>query len=94
MNKQELLDELRRKRIRPYFYDLEGEGGEGALSLTRQGDHWMVFFTERGKKYFDFGAFDTEDAACRRLLEILLAEPSTREDYVPPVPFVPRYDIP
>jgi hypothetical protein len=50
-----------------------------AFVLERKNGRWAVYYTERGER-FDEQTFETEDEACRYILDHLLSTDSTRAD--------------
>ena len=63
--------------IDPRAYSLDGCAPSEAYVLERRSDGWSVFYAERGLRTAE-ARFDSEDAACAHLLELLLRDPSTR----------------
>lgn len=77
MNVGELQSTLRRERIRDDAYSLMGISGDERYCLTHGESGWTVFYHERGIRR-DERLFPTENAACRYLLDIVMADPTTR----------------
>jgi hypothetical protein len=72
MDRAELGATLRREGINPDTYSLEGRDGIGErYVLARCASGWTVYYTERGIERARRN-FDTEDEACRHLLDLLL----------------------
>jgi hypothetical protein len=70
VNIHELQAELDRRSVHPSRYSLHGGTPEDGFAITREGNKWLVYYSERGGRY-DFEEFDIEDAACRALLSRL-----------------------
>ena len=84
MNIEELKKALDEEGVKPIYYSLNGirevqEVGAaiGAHILEKKGKKWMCYFYERRGK-FDVKYFDTEDEACKYMLEQLTSDPTTR----------------
>ena len=79
MNIEELKKALDKEGVKPFYYSLNGitEDKDGALILEKKGKKWMCYFYERRGK-FDVKYFDTEDEACKYMLERLTSDPTTR----------------
>lgn len=79
MNIEELKKALDKEGVKPFYYSLNGitEDKDGALILEKKGKKWMCYFYERRGK-FDVKYFDTEDEACKYMLEQLTSDPTTR----------------
>lgn len=75
MNKKQLGKELKKLGIMPSVYCLDGGTPDEAYTVEGQGTSWGVFYYERGKQSV-VKFFDSEDEACRDLLERLRADPS------------------
>ena len=74
----ELAEALTAARVDPDRYSLAGGLPNDAYCLERLGSKsWRIYYSERGSR-FNEEFLITEDDACRRLLSILLAEPSVR----------------
>ena len=85
MNIEELKKALDKEGVKPFYYSLNGitEDKDGALILEKKGKKWMCYFYERRGK-FDVKYFDTEDEACKYMLEQLTSDPTTRIYNPPP----------
>jgi len=73
MDRQGLRAELDRALVDPAFYDLEGAARDNTFVLRGSGGKWVVFFSERGRRWEE-RQFDTEDGACRYLLHLVLRD--------------------
>ena len=85
MNIEELKKALDKAGVKPIYYSLHGLSGgpyDGASILEKERDKWVYYYCERGGK-FDLQYFDTEDEACKHILQILIRDPNTRI-YNPP----------
>ncbi|MFD1739542.1 hypothetical protein ACFSCX_23965 [Bacillus salitolerans] len=72
MNKSELKSMLEIKQIPTYYYNLDGIGEvDQRVCLEKEGQEWIVFYSERGKR-FDIKRFNTEDEACQDILNRLV----------------------
>jgi hypothetical protein len=79
MNLQELKTKLRELGIRDDAYLLgSGVGAMDNYVLEPNGNEWIVYYEERGKKN-GLRRFATEAAACEHLLQWLLRDPTTHE---------------
>lgn len=74
MNRSELADILFREGINPRCYGLHGGHADCTYVIDRRPDGWVVYFTERGSDS-QHQYFDTEDEACRCLLNHVRADP-------------------
>ena len=77
MNKQQLRQLLTQEDFRADTYDLDGGMLPERLTLAKEGNRWCVYYGERGLQAGK-ECFDTEDEACRSLLDQLRDEPSAR----------------
>jgi hypothetical protein len=77
MNKQELQQLLKQEGFRADTYDLDGGMLPERLTLTKEGNRWCVYYSERGLQTGK-ECFDTEDEACQSLLDQLWDEPSAK----------------
>lgn len=77
MNKVELKRVLDSEGFNPRVYSLDGGLSNDTLCLTHEGGRWGVYYTERGVR-FDEQWFDSESAACERLLSELRSLPPTQ----------------
>lgn len=77
MNRAELRETLDADGIRPDAYSLEGGLYEDRLCIDEDYGVWEVYYVERGKRW-NQRRFDTEDEACRYLLDLLRQDRSAR----------------
>ena len=78
MNKADLQALLAERKILPRAYSLIGGLPSEQYVLEEQdGERWAVYYSERGERSGE-RVFETEDAACRYLLELLTNDPTTR----------------
>lgn len=85
MNREELKKALDEAGVHSHYYSLNGlQGGpyDGTSILEKEGNKWLVYYFERGRKW-DLQYFNTEDEACRYFLQKLTKSPITRI-YNPP----------
>lgn len=72
MNLKELKRELKKYRVPDYYYNLQEKGRhDERFSITFTDGKWEVYYKERGVKTTDM-FFDTEDEACRYMLNELI----------------------
>jgi hypothetical protein len=74
MTREELREELQRRRIRTDAYSLDGGLPNDAIILDVEDGKWVVFYHERGKRDV-LGRFKSEQEACECLLETLSSDP-------------------
>jgi hypothetical protein len=83
MDRSSLRELLDRERIDPRAYGLDGPAGlpvedrEERYFLEEKPSGWPVYYWERGLRSGD-RSFDSEDEACRHLLDLLLGDSTTR----------------
>ena len=83
MDRSSLREFLDRERIDPRAYGLEGVAGlpiedrEERYFLEKVPSGWSVYYWERGLRTGE-ESFDSEDEACRYLLDLLLHDSTTR----------------
>ena len=80
MNREELKEVLDKEKIDPHYYSLDGLAGgpyDNVMILEKEGSRWLVYYYERGEKW-DIHVFETEDEACKLLLQRILRYPDTR----------------
>jgi hypothetical protein len=78
MKVSELLNTLSAHRVRPRAYSIDGfDADEEQYRLEKSGTLWAVYYYDRGNKN-DVCYFDKEEEACSYLLDLLLADPTTR----------------
>lgn len=70
MNKKSLKNKLDSLNINPNFYSLNGEIIEDACIFMENYDKWIVFYFERGQRFFE-KTFKDESVACKYLLELV-----------------------
>ncbi|HET6383904.1 MAG TPA: hypothetical protein VFJ58_10975 [Armatimonadota bacterium] len=78
MNRQELLDALRREHIRDDAYDLTGGHLSERYTFGEVRGRWYVYYSERGQET-GRREFATEAGACEYFLNMLKADPTTRD---------------
>jgi hypothetical protein len=83
MGRSSLREFLNRERIDPRSYGLDGPAGlrvedrEERYFMEETSSGWSVYYWERGLHSGE-QAFDSEDEACRYLLDLLLRDSTTR----------------
>ena len=77
MNRDELEIILRERGVSPLAYCLGGGLPNEKYTLDQAGAKWSVYYSERGQRSGE-RVFDSEDEACRYLLQLLTKDASTR----------------
>jgi hypothetical protein len=83
MDRSSLRKFLDRERIDPRSYGLDGPSGLRAgdrderYSMEATSSGWVVYYSERGLRSGEL-AFDSEDEACRHVLDLLLRDDTNR----------------
>ena len=83
MDRSSLQESLDRERIDPRSYGLDGPAGlpvedrEERYFMEETSSGWTVYYWERGPHSGE-RAFDSEDEACRHLLDLVLRDSTTR----------------
>lgn len=77
MNVQDLRRSMVENGIRQDAVDDGSLRQSECFVITERSGVWIVFYAERGLER-EAKSFPTEDAACRHLMSILLADPTTR----------------
>jgi hypothetical protein len=80
MNRTRLQELAKQEGIRDDAYSLDGGLPSERYVLEVAEGGWHVYYSERGLRT-GLQTFDTEAEACEHLFEMLLADPTTREDY-------------
>ena len=77
MNKEGLLQALRKERIRDDAFDLHGGHLTETYTLSESCGQWFVYYSEKG---LESGKkeFATESQACEYLLRLLKNDPTVR----------------
>jgi hypothetical protein len=70
LTRDRLAELLPAKGFRSTSYSLYGAHADDAFGMDQRASGWVVFYTERGAES-DLVAHDSEDAACRHLLDRL-----------------------
>jgi hypothetical protein len=78
MDRNQLAATLQREGIRPDAYCLEGGQPNESYVLHRDGDRWLVYYSERGLRS-DLRSFNNEEDACIHLLTRLRKDVWTRK---------------
>ena len=76
-NRTELREAFEDLGIDEYSYSLDGSGQNESYCLERSSGGWAVFYSERGNRN-DEQWYPAEAQACRRLLEWVISDPTTR----------------
>lgn len=72
MNIKELKAYLREKKISSQSYSLDGgRGGNGKICLKKDGNNWVVYFSEQADIYDEI-YFQSESSACEYILKSLM----------------------
>jgi hypothetical protein len=77
MNRAELEVILRERNVSPLAYCLGGGLPNERYTLDQSGAKWSVYYSERGLRSGE-RVFESEDEACRYLLELLTNDSTTR----------------
>ncbi len=77
MNRDELEIILRERGVSSLAYCLGGGLPNEKYTLDQAGAKWPVYYSERGQRSGE-RVFDSEDEACRYLLQLLTKDSSTR----------------
>ena len=78
MTRAELEERLRRERIDPRTYDLEGTSTDEVYSIERTPDGWLFYYRERGHRNYEH-LFSSESEVNEFFLKEVLQDPTTRE---------------
>jgi hypothetical protein len=78
MDIESLKVRLDSEGVDPDAYSLGGGFASDAFVLERRDRRWVVYYTERGLRRGE-AEYESEDAACRSLLERVLRDPATRK---------------
>jgi hypothetical protein len=71
MNKGKLKRILISNNIPDYYYNLDEEGEtDQRVCLEKDGNEWLVYYSERGKRFY-LESFDNEEKACKEVLKRL-----------------------
>jgi hypothetical protein len=76
MSRARLVELLEAESVDANSYRLDGSRGDECLVLETHVGGWVVFYAERGLRTGE-RCFETEDEACRFMLDRLLADPTT-----------------
>lgn len=76
MTRQDFFDKIRQMNIRSDAFNLNGQGNE-CYVLSGNGDHWSVYYSERGVET-QKNHFGSESVALEYLLEALKNDPSAK----------------
>jgi hypothetical protein len=77
MNKQQLLQAIRKEGIREDAFDLDGGHFSETYTLPESYGRWFVYYGERGVES-GRKEFATQSQACEYLLNLLKNDPTTR----------------
>jgi hypothetical protein len=77
MDRPALQRFLDSERIDADAYSLDGERRDELYVLDQRGTRWVVYYSERGLET-EIMQFETEDSACRHLMDLLLRDSTTR----------------
>ena len=75
MNKDDLLQALRKERIRDDAFDLGGGHRDETYTLAESYGRWFVYYSEKGLESSK-REFATESQACEHLLSVLKNDPT------------------
>ena len=77
MNKQQLLQAIRKEGIREDAFDLDGGHLSETYTLSESYGRWLVYYSEKGLESVK-KEFNTQSQACEYLLNLLKKDPTTR----------------
>jgi hypothetical protein len=77
MNRTELETTLLARNVSPLAYCLSGGLPNEKYTLDQAGEKWSVYYSERGQRSGE-RIFDSEDEACRYLLQLLTNDSTIR----------------
>ena len=77
MDKETLLQALRKEGIREDAFDLDGRHLSETYTLSESYGRWFVYYSERGVES-GRKEFATQSQACEYLLNLLKNDPTTR----------------
>lgn len=77
MNRTELETTLRARNVSPLAYCLSRGFPNEKYTLDQAGKKWSVYYSERGQRSGE-RVFDSEDEACRYLLQLLTNDSTIR----------------
>jgi hypothetical protein len=77
MDRKQLAATLQREGIRADAYTLDGRHANETYVLHREGDSWILYYSERGLRT-GLRSFELEADACTHLLTLLRSDDSTR----------------
>jgi len=80
LNRASSLSLLQSLGVREDAYSLHGEAIHDRYVLEEIYGEWHVYYFERGLR-IDESVFRSEAEACRRLVQLLESDPTTRESY-------------
>lgn len=69
MRKSELLEILKKEKVSPNSYSLNGGLPNEAYCLNKVNGTWEVYYSERGRKT-GLKTFDSEDEACNYFFQL------------------------
>jgi hypothetical protein len=78
MTREELEERLRRERIDPATYDLDGVGIDEAYCIEKTTNGWLFYYRERGHHNFEH-LFSSQNEAIEFFLKEILQDPTTRK---------------
>ncbi len=77
MNREQLREVLKAGGYRDNAYNLDGGLLDDRLTIDQVGGQWIVYYSERGKRW-DERVFPDEQSACNHLLDLLKSDRSAR----------------
>lgn len=80
MNRERLQELAAAEHVREDAYSLDGGLPFERYVLAIVEGGWAVYYSERGERT-GLKIFETEDEACSHLFELLLRDPTTRENH-------------
>jgi hypothetical protein len=79
LDRERLAGWLAKRGVDPAAYSLEGGHPSERYVLDQRGNEWVVFYSERGLET-GLRSFQTEDLACRHLVDLLWKDHTVRPE--------------
>ena len=83
LDRERLAGWLAKRGVDPAVYSLEGGHPSERYVLDRRGNEWVVFYSERGLET-GLRSFQSEDLACRYLVDLLWKDHTVRPEHREP----------
>lgn len=79
LDRERLAGWLAKRGVDPAAYSLEGGHPSERYVLDQRGNEWVVFYSERGLET-GLRSFESEDLACRHLVDLLWKDHTVRPE--------------